>query len=160
MAPERVWVSWVIDGDTLVLVPENADTSWTLRLADLDAPERCQPGGEAARQALVVLAHRQWVVAERLTQDVYGRWVGRVWREGEDLGESLVRQGWAWAYGHSPGRGPYARAQAQARRERWGVFAADPTPMAPWVFRRFHGRCPDEAPAGAPVQRWAAQTGQ
>lgn len=158
-APERAWVSWVIDGDTLVLVPDDGAAAWTLRLAHLDAPERCQPGGEAARQALVVLAHRQWVMVERTTQDGYGRWVGRVWREGQDLGAILVRQGWAWAHGHSLGHGPYARAQAAAQRERAGVFAADEAPMSPSVFRRFHGSCQEQAQPGAPVQRWLAQTG-
>jgi len=156
---ERAWVSWVIDGDTLVLVPEDGSPAWTLRLTDLDAPERCQPGGEAARQALVVLVHRRWVLAERRTQDVYGRWLGRLWREGQDVGGALVRQGWAWAQDGASGRGPYGPAQALAQSEGLGVFAASEPPMRPRVFRRFHGSCQEDGKPGAPVQRKPAQTG-
>lgn len=44
---EQGWVSWVIDGDTVVLVPQGQRESVKLRIAGIDAPEACQTGAIA-----------------------------------------------------------------------------------------------------------------
>lgn len=135
------WVSWVLDGDTLSFLPQGQQTSVRVRLDGIDAPESCQPGGEAARDALIALVNRQQVELKVWRQDTYGRWVATVYRDGQNVNETLVRQGWAWAYSFRVGRGPYAQAQRQAQAARLGVFAPSEEPMAPPVFRRFHGSC-------------------
>lgn len=138
------WVSWVLDGDTLTFLPQGQKTSVRIRLDGIDAPESCQPGGEAARDALLALVQRQNVELKVWRQDTYGRWVATVYRDGQDVNAAMVRQGWAWAYRFRVGRGPYAQAQRQAQEQRLGVFAAAEAPMAPPVFRRFHGSCRHE----------------
>ena len=42
------WVSWVMDGDTVLVVRPGQKEPVKLRLEALDAPETCQPGGPAA----------------------------------------------------------------------------------------------------------------
>lgn len=160
-ALESAWVSWVMDGDTVLLLPEGRHEPLRWRIVGIDAPERCQPGGEAAREALLMRVMHRWVQIDAQAQDVYGREIGRLWRDGQDVGAEMVRSGMAWAWQHRTGRGPYAVLQKQAKRERRGLFAARETAMSPAVFRQFHGSChaQEDAPKGAPVQR-VPQTGQ
>ena len=138
---QTAWVSWVMDGDTVLLLPEGAQEALRVRLLGIDAPELCQPGGEAARDALVTRVLRRSVRVQVVGQDSYGRQLGHVWLDTQDVAADMVRSGWAWAYQHRTGRGPYAALQRQAERERVGVFAARETAMSPAVFRQFHGSC-------------------
>ena len=138
---QSAWVSWVMDGDTVLLLPEGGPEALRVRLLGIDAPELCQPGGEAARDALMAQVLRRSVRVQVVGQDSYGRQLGRVWLDTQDVAAELVRSGWAWAYQHRTGRGPYAALQREAERERVGVFAARETAMSPAVFRQFHGSC-------------------
>ena len=135
------WVSWVMDGDTLLVVLDDQHEPIKVRVKDIDAPESCQPGGEAAREAMMILAMRQRVEVELVAEDVYGRQVARVMRGDLDLGAEMVRTGMAWAYRFKTGKGPYARLQRQAQQSQRGLFAAKETAMSPPVFRQFHGSC-------------------
>ena len=135
------WVSWVMDGDTLLVVLDGESEPVKVRIKDIDAPESCQPGGEAAREAMIALAMRQRVEVDLAAEDVYGRQVARVMRGELDLGAEMVRTGMAWAYRFKTGKGPYARWQRQAQQERRGLFAAQEAAMSPPVFRQFHGSC-------------------
>jgi len=154
-ALESAWVSWVMDGDTVLVLPEGRREALKWRIAGIDAPELCQPGGEAAREALIGRVLRRTVQIEPQGQDVYGREIGRLWLDGVDVGAELVRSGMAWAWQHRSGRGPYAALQREAQRERRGVFAAREAAMSPALFRQFHGSCHSEEDKkpGAPVQR-------
>lgn len=135
------WVSWVMDGDTLLVVLDDQHEPIKVRVKDIDAPESCQPGGEAAREAMIALAMRQRVEVDVVAEDVYGRQVARVMRGELDLGAEMVRTGMAWAYRFKTGKGPYARLQRLAQQNQWGLFAAKDTAMSPPVFRQFHGSC-------------------
>ena len=170
-ALEQAWVSWVMDGDTVLLVPEGGRNSGDrepvkLRLLGIDAPESCQPGGERSRDVLIGLVMRRSVRVEPHGHDSYGRQLGRLWLGAQDVGAEMVRSGWAWAYSYRTGRGPYAALQREAERERRGLFGAQGSdgadrsaPMSPSVFRQFHGSCHEEAPGQARVVR-VPHTGQ
>lgn len=153
------WVSWVMDGDTVLALPEGEREPVRLRLQGIDAPESCQPGGERSREALMALVWHQTVQVEWRGQDSYGRQLGRLWVGPTDVGAEMVRTGWAWAHSYRVGRGPYAALQRQAQAENKGLFAARETAMSPSVFRQFHGSCHAESGPQAPVQR-VPHTGQ
>ena len=155
------WVSWVMDGDTVLLLPEGQHEALKWRITGIDAPEICQSGGEAAREALVARVMRRTVQSAPQGQDVYGRQIGRLLRDGQDVGAEMVAAGMAWAWQHRTGRGPYATLQRQAQRDQRGLFAVRETAMSPAVFRQFHGSChsDEDKKPGAPVQR-VPQTGQ
>lgn len=132
-------VTRVHDGDTVWVQPLAGGPYRKLRLLGIDAPEICQDGGTAARDALAGRILRQVVRVEERGDDSYGRGLARIELEGEDLNAWLVLRGLAWSYGG--GRKGYARLQDRAERERQGVFAR-PGAMPPRDFRRQHGPCP------------------
>lgn len=132
--------SYVTDGDTLWLRPYDGGRPLKLRLVDIDAPEICQAGGPEARQALADRVAARPLVAEIDAQDDYGRGLARLWRDGVDINEELVRSGHAWSHRFRGRPGRYDAAEAQARAARRGVFA-EADPVEPRVFRRRHGPC-------------------
>jgi micrococcal nuclease len=158
-ALQPAWVSWVMDGDTVLLVPEGEHEPVRLRIVGIDAPESCQSGGERSRDALIALVLRRTVQIEPHGQDSYGRQLGTLWIGEQDIGAELVRSGMAWAYSYRVGRGPYAALQREAQRARRGLFAARETAMSPAVFRQFHGSCHADSEGQAPVRR-VPHTGQ
>jgi endonuclease YncB( thermonuclease family) len=135
------WVSWVMDGDTVLLVRQGQSEPVKLRIDGIDAPETCQPGGMASRDAMIRLTLRKSVQVTDLGFDSYGRQVGRLSADGVDVGAEMARSGMAWAYRFKTGRGPYAALQRSAQKEKKGVFSASEAAMSPPVFRRFHGAC-------------------
>jgi endonuclease YncB( thermonuclease family) len=115
----------------------------------LDAPERCQPGGAASRQALEQAVRGQPMTLALHGEDGWGRWLGRLQVQGQDVGARLVREGHAWDDRFRGRAGPYAREEAEARAARRGLHA-DAGAMRPRVFREFNGPCdPPEAGPGA-----------
>ena len=112
----------VIDGDTLDVLVDKRPVR--VRLAQIDAPEKRQAFGTRARQALSSLTFRQDVT---VTGTVY---VGAV-----NVNNELVRQGMAWAYRRYVTDPAVIQIEAEARRERRGLWA-DPSPVPPWEFRR------------------------
>lgn len=67
-------VTRVIDGDTF----QTASRKKSIRLANVDAPEKGEPGGTRATNALRKLIGGQEVVVDTVTRDVYGRSVAKV----------------------------------------------------------------------------------
>jgi micrococcal nuclease len=136
----------IVDGDTVRVQPDAGGRPRKIRIEGIDAPEICQPGGRRARQALEArLLRRQVQVITRTTDD-YGRGVGRITLDGDDVGRWMVAQGHAWSYRFRNNDGPYAAEQAQARRQRRGVFA-QVTAERPRDFRQRHGPCPQPHPS-------------
>lgn len=143
----------VTDGDTLkARCGEPGEYQQrTVRLAGIDAPERKQPFGARAKQALSDLVYRREVRLECRKRDRYGRSVCDVWvapasaPDGPptlDAGLAMVAQGMAWWYRHyareqTPEvRGQYEHAEAEAKAKRVGLWG-DPQPaVAPWDWRR------------------------
>lgn len=66
------WVSWVMDGDTVLVVRPGQKEPVKLRLDAVDAPETCQPGGPAARDAMIALALRKQVQVQSLGKTAMG----------------------------------------------------------------------------------------
>jgi endonuclease YncB( thermonuclease family) len=118
-------VSRVFDGDTLWVKPLAGGKYRKLRLDGVDAPEICQPGGEASRDA----------------QDDYGRGIARIVHQGEDVAAWMVETGQAWSYRWRRSLGPFAEEEGAAREHRRGLFK-DSAPEVPRDFRQRHGPCP------------------
>jgi endonuclease YncB( thermonuclease family) len=112
----------------------------TVRLHAVDAPEREQPHGEAARRGLIAAIGGRPLRLDCYKRDARGRYVCRVWVGGEDLQHRLLLQGHAWHYTMYLGeqtaaeRSQYAQAQRQARAGRRGLWKQQ-DPMPPWTCR-------------------------
>ena len=86
----------IADGDTLTLLIDNIQ--YRIRLAEIDTPEKKQPYGTRARQALSALVFGKEVKVDVQTTDRYGRSVARVYVDGVDVCADLVKQGVAWVF--------------------------------------------------------------
>lgn len=135
-------VAVVEDGDT-VDVLDASGRKHRIRFYGADAPEIAHDGRPAQRggvEASAWVSERvagRIVVIEVMDHDRWGREVGRIIFEGEDLNLGLIRNGWAWAYRQylrEPFAAPYIAAEEAARRERRGLWA-DSNPTAPWNWR-------------------------
>ena len=144
--PEAVWwgvVTYVVDGDTVHVRPDDGGKPVSIRLDGIDAPEICQPGGVASREALGQQALGQRVAVQGRHQDDYGRLLARIVLNDEDLGQWMVAQGLAWSYRYRRSVGPYALQQDRAQAARRGMFSpiyAAPA-VYPRAFRKQHGSC-------------------
>lgn len=145
-APARIQagvVVHVVDGDTVWVKTASIAKPLKVRILGIDAPEICQTGGWASRDALYYrLLHQQvtLTVSSGRQHDDYGRVLARIDFRGEDVGHWMVSNGLAWSYAYRRSPGLYAYEQSQAEGSRRGLFG-DTAPEAPWRFRKRHGTC-------------------
>lgn len=135
-------VTRVSDGDTVWVQPLAGGRYRKLRLDGLDAPEICQSGGPASRDALARRVLKQSVTVTERQRDDYGRGLAQLQHAGEDVGGWMVGSGHAWSYRWRRSLGPYQAQETLARATRMGLFSqADAE--EPRSFRRRHGPCSD-----------------
>jgi len=123
----------VLDGDTLQCLAGLQRI--TVRLGQIDAPEKAQPYGQRAKYALAARVFGREVRLERQETDKYGRRVARVWLGEVDINRQQVSDGWAWVYRQYAREAAYYAAERSARAGRAGLWA-DARPVAPWDWRR------------------------
>lgn len=136
-------VAYVVDGDTVWVKTSAEQTLVKVRMVGIDAPESCQTGGAASRDALAARLRGQSVTliaSSSRAHDDYGRLLAKVDLNGKDMGRWMVSQGHAWSYGYRNYLGPYAAEQTQAQATKRGLFA-DPAAENPRDFRKRHGSC-------------------
>lgn len=126
----------VIDGDTLDIHGQR------IRLHGIDAPEsqqscikdgklwRC---GQAAALALSDWLGSATVTCRQTDVDRYKRVVARCAKDGRDVADYLVSEGWALDWPRYS-KGEYGGAQEAAKRAGKGVWAGEFT--VPWEWRR------------------------
>lgn len=142
MTPVLLCVGLVVgisDGDTLkVRCPDVRLEPIKVRLAEIDAPEKGQPFGSNARQALADLVFQKTVEVHQVDTDRYGRVVARLTTKNHpDVNFELVGQGLAWCYPKYVQRADECRsAESEARSARRGLWADQQVPVAPWESRK------------------------
>ncbi len=133
-------VTRVFDGDTVWVQPLAGGRYRKLRLDGLDAPEICQNGGVASRDALAGRILKQTVTVTERQRDDYGRGLARLQHAGEDVGGWMVARGQAWSYRWRRSLGPYHPQETLAQSQRIGLFAQADAEL-PRNFRQRHGPC-------------------
>lgn len=124
----------VIDGDTLIMfTPERVPH--TVRLTEIDAPERKQPYGVKASAALDALCTGKPVVVHSTKKDRFGRTLGRVFCNGKDANADMIAQGMAWVYTRYNTDKSLIPLQRAAKEEEKGLWS-DPQPVPPWEWRK------------------------
>ena len=132
----------VEDGDTIVVL-DDANGMYKIRLQGIDAPEGGQAFGIRSGQTLSEMLSGKQVEIEWSKRDQYRRLVDKVISDGSDICLQQIREGMAWHYKHYQNeqsvedRELYANAENEARTERLGLWS-DENPIPPWQFRRGH----------------------
>ena len=119
----------------------------------MDAPERDQPHGQAAKKALSALVYGKSVGVEPIEQDRYDRLVARLWLGDLDVNAELVKQGAAWVYrlysddaaycayeGRATSAAGCGRCRASSAPHPGNGGAADPRRPLYRLLRRVGGR--------------------
>jgi endonuclease YncB( thermonuclease family) len=124
----------VTDGDTMTILCDGRPTA--VRLHGVDAPEKGQAFGAQAKHFVSSQAFGRTVFVSQRGMDRYGRTIGNVaLPDGRDLGQELVRAGYAWWFRRYAADARIATLENAARAERRGLWA-DPHPVPPWEWRR------------------------
>lgn len=130
----------VTDGDTVTVLDEQRQQH-KVRLAGIDAPEKKQPFGQRSKESLSDAVFGKTVSVEWGKVDRYGRIVGKIIVDTQDVNLGQVEAGLAWWYRKYSAeqsvadRGLYAQAEEDAKREHLGLWG-DAEPVAPWDWRR------------------------
>lgn len=127
----------ISDGDTLKARcgEPGAYQQVTVRLAEIDAPEKGQAFGQRSKRALSDLCFAVRATLRPVTPDRYGRTVARVECRGRDASAEQVRQGMAWRFVRYSTDAAMQPLEDAARGARAGLWA-DPDPVAPWEWRK------------------------
>jgi len=108
----------------------------TVRLAEIDCPEKNQAFGQAAKQFTANLCFGKLVKLEVNQKDRYGRTVGKVLLEdGTNVNYEIVKNGYAWQYRAYSKNMELSLIEEHARENHMGLWQ-DPNPTPPWNFRK------------------------
>jgi len=132
-----VVVVGVADGDTVTVLDRERRAQSRVRLSAIDTPERGQPWGTRARQALADKVFRREVRVAPEGEDRYGRVLGRLYVGNRDINREMVREGHAWVYRRyslDAGLLEDERAAREGRRGLWSLPGSETVP--PWDWRR------------------------
>lgn len=130
----------VADGDTITVL-DSTNTQQKIRLGGIDAPEKKQAFGNVSKKSLSDMVFNKQVEIEWHKEDRYGRKVGKVFVNDQDINLEQIKRGLAWFYKKYKGelvqedRIAYVQAQQDAEANRLGLWA-DQYPIPPWDFRK------------------------
>lgn len=123
----------VIDGDTIVV--SDVLKKVTIRLSEIDCPEKNQPFGLEATQFTSDLVLGKTVTLEVRSVDKYGRRVATViLPDGQNLNRALLKAGLAWWYAWFSSDLSLRDLEAEAREKKRGLWQKN-NPVPPWDFR-------------------------
>lgn len=129
----------ISDGDTAtLLVQENGRQFQTrFRLTEIDTPERGQPWGTRARQALAGKVFRRQVRIVSEGVDRYDRMLGKIYLDGRDINREMVREGHAWVYRQYLSDKSLLDDERRARDAGAGLWSMPQVQqIPPWEWRR------------------------
>lgn len=132
------WTGRVVaihDGDTMTVLRYGRGVK--LRLHAIDAPELAQPFGRQSRKSLSNLCYGRYARVESVGEDQYGRTLARVRCGGLEANAEQLRRGLAWHYTHYSLDPELQQLEAEARRQRLGLWS-DRRAQPPWLYR--HGK--------------------
>ena len=126
----------ISDGDTFTLLTSNKKQV-KVRLSEIDTPEKAQPFGTRARQALSDMIFSKDVLVVQEEIDRYGRLVGHVFVNGTHVNRQLVEDGMAWVYRQYLKDQTLLQDEEEAREARRGLWSLPSTELVPpWEWRK------------------------
>jgi micrococcal nuclease len=139
----------VTDGDTIQVIADGTKT--TIRMVGIDAPEvshaKNQPGqplGQQSTKHLAGLVLNKTVDIKSHGPDRYGRTLGEVFLDGNNINLAMVKSGLAEVYRGTPAKGqnmkPYWKAEEEeAKKAGKGMWVLGDKYVSPREWRKMHG---------------------
>lgn len=127
----------IVDGDTLY-INDSSRNDQKIRLYGIDCPEPKQAYGAEAKEKLRSIVDGKMITIIVTGHDRYGRVVGIVLKDSVDVGLSLVKSGYAWAYRKYLGPEyltKYIEAESYAKNKKLGLWEKG-NAVEPWNYRR------------------------
>ena len=124
------------DGDTVVVL-DSLNNQTTLRLAEVDTPEKSQAFGTKAKQFTsdqIYLKTIKYVVTDT---DRYGRSIAMIYYDEDNkyLSAEIIKAGMGWHYKRYSTSKELALLEDNAKKNKIGLWV-DNNPIAPWEFRK------------------------
>lgn len=124
------------DGDTVVVL-DSLNNQTTLRLAEVDTPEKSQPFGTKAKQFTsdqIYLKSIKYVVTDT---DRYGRSIAMIYYDTDNkyLSAEIIKAGMGWHYKRYSTSKELALFENNAKKNKLGLWI-DNNPLAPWEWRK------------------------
>ena len=129
----------ITDGDTVHVV-DQSKAKHKIRLGGIDAPEKKQAFGQKSKQNLSKLIAGKNIEVEYNKRDRYGRIIGKLIYQGQDVNLLQIKHGYAWHYKYyqrdqsALDRTLYSSAEIAAREKTTGLWSFPAIP--PWEYRR------------------------
>ena len=138
-------VSRVIDGDTIQV--KKGAIKLTVRLVGIDAPEEShkkhepgQPFSQQSTKYLAKIALNRSADVKSYGADRYGRVLGEVFMDGNNVNLEMVKAGFAEVYRGTPAPGqdvgPYWKAEEEARKAGRGMWVQGDKYVSPREWRK------------------------
>jgi micrococcal nuclease len=133
IAQTKAKVIGIKDGDTIVVL-FGGNIKKTIRLAEVDCPEKGQPFGKNAKQFTADLVFSKEIIFVETDIDRYGRIIAKVYIKGKYLSREIIKAGLGWWYFKYSNDNGLGEAQKSAYDQKRGLWR-DSKATAPWVFR-------------------------
>lgn len=145
----RAIITGIHDGDTLTATNPKSNIKYKIRLMGVDTPEVDyfkKSQGDAAIKAreylksLTPIGSEVIIVDGSDSVDKHGRILGRLKRDGMDINQEMLRQGWGFLYFIYPFDkrivSDYIKSAKEAFENRRGLFSSEYEDIeAPYLFR-------------------------
>jgi len=123
------------DGDTVVVL-DSLNYQTTLRLAEVDCPEKSQPFGTKAKQFTSDQIYRKQIKYIVTDIDRYGRSIAKIYYDDNKyLSAEIIKNGFGWQYKKYSTSKDLANFENSARLQKVGLWY-DKNPVAPWEWRK------------------------
>jgi micrococcal nuclease len=129
-------ITKVVDGDTYFF--QTANETFKVRMFGTDAPENNQPYSKESADFLKNYLNKDAVTKINGT-DRYGRRLGTLFIDGQDINLLSVKNGCAWHFRRYSSDKQYASAEEYARKNKLGLWKLD-NPVPPWNWRQVQAK--------------------
>lgn len=128
-------VKFVQDGDSMIVCCER-NNSFTIRLKDIDAPEREQPFAKKSREFMQELVMNKPIRLIGDKRDQYGRMLVDLVVDGQSVNELMISEGMAWRWRYSKSK-KLKELEESAREAKKGLWALPESQrVEPWEWRK------------------------
>jgi micrococcal nuclease len=123
----------ILDGDTYEILI-NGNTTYKIRMTDIDAPEKSQDFGQRSKQTLSALIFGKDVKVIYDKLDRNKRILGHTYQNGLYINLIMVQKGMAWHFKKYSSDHTFAQAEEFARKQKIGIWSKS-NAIAPWDYR-------------------------